>query len=413
VVAKGKLTDVELRDWVRAKAPLAGKSDGAGLTFTLSKAGTAAWVLRYRAGGKPRELTLGRYPDLTLAKAREKAAKERVRVTDGSDPAMEKRRARLAKAAAQTFRELAEDYMRRAAPALAMRSQKEMRRYLDKDILPRVGGLAINDVTPAEIIHLVETIAVRSTAVARNAFDKLSIIFAHGAAKRLVAHNPCVGLKVSAIIGAKSARARLKLTTDELRSLLTALPDLTTENALAVRVLLVTAVRKNELLGARWIEFDLDGATWTIPAERSKSRTGFVIPLPPQAVTYFRRLKTLAGASDWVLPRRASRAGKKGGHMNAGTLNLAMDNLKLTGRSLTPHDLRSTTRSYLTDELGISVVVAERVLNHTLGGLVAVYDKSDYLPERRRALELWASHLDDIENGRDPRVRLLRAGVAA
>jgi len=409
----GKLSDVKLRKLVRAKSRVAGMSDGAGLTFTLSKAGTPAWVLRYRAGKKRRELTLGRYPDLSLADARKAAAKERVRISGGADPAGEKRQARLARASARTFRELAEDYMQRAAPSLAPRSQKEMRRYLDKDILPRLGGLATGDVSPAEIIHLLETIAARSTTVARHAFDKLSIIFAHGAAKRLVAANPCAGLKISAILGAKITRDRLKLTTDELHALFAALHRLTAENALAARILLITAVRKNELLGARWAELDLDEATWTVPADRSKSRRSFVIPLPPQAVKCFRQLKALAGASEFVLPRRAGRSGSKGGPMNASTLNLAMDRLSLAGRRLTPHDLRSTTRSYLTDELGVSVVVAERSLNHALGGLVGVYDKSDYITERRRALAMWAVFLDDIEAGRGPKVRPLRVGTAA
>ena len=405
------LSDMELRKRVKEKKPTAGLSDGGGLTFTLSKAGTAAWVLRYRTGRKRRELTLGRYPDLSLADARKKAAKERTRITDGADPAAEKRHARLTKASARTFRELAEDYMQRAAPALAPRSRKEMRRYLDKDILPRLGGLTTGEVTPAEIIHLLETIAKRSSAVARHTFDKLSIIFAHGTAKRLVAANPCTGLSVSAIIGPKESRERLKLTHEELHDLLTALPRLTPENGLAVRLLLLTAVRKNELLGARWAEFDLEAATWTIPAGRNKSGRDFTIPLPSQAVGWLRRLKALAGRSEYVLPRRMSRLGHTGGHMNAATLNLAMQGLTLSGRRHTPHDLRSTVRSYLTDELGISVVVAERCLNHALGGLVGIYDKSDYIPERRRALEMWAAYLDDVEAGRSAKVTALRSGA--
>ena len=96
--------------------------------------------------------------------------------------------------------------------------------------------------------------------------------------------------------------------------------------------------------------------------------------------------------------------------MNTSTLNAALDRLDIDTRHFTPHDLRSTARSYLTDELGVSVLVAERALNHALGGLVGVYDKSDYIKERRHALELWASHLEDIESGRAPKIIPLRAG---
>jgi Arm domain-containing DNA-binding protein/integrase-like protein len=175
----GKLTDLQLRGWMKASEPVAGKSDGGGLTFTLSKAGVAAWVLRYRpTGGKPRELTLGRYPDLSLAEARKRATRERTRISDGADPASDKRREKLARASARTFRELAEDYLSRAS--LSATTRKETRRYLDKDILTRLGGLALGDVTAGEIVHLIETIASRSPAVARRAFEMVGAIFAHG-----------------------------------------------------------------------------------------------------------------------------------------------------------------------------------------------------------------------------------------
>ncbi|MCX7282287.1 MAG: integrase arm-type DNA-binding domain-containing protein, partial [Alphaproteobacteria bacterium] len=138
----GKLTDIELRALLKAAKPVAGKSDGGGLTFTLSSAGTPVWVLRYRSAGKSRELTIGRYPDLPLADARKKAARERARIADGADPAGDKRRAKYTKASARTFKELAEDYLARTASSLSEGTRKETRRYLDKDILPRIGKLA-------------------------------------------------------------------------------------------------------------------------------------------------------------------------------------------------------------------------------------------------------------------------------
>ena len=197
----GQLTDIELRALVKAGRPVAGRADGDGLTFTLSKTGTAAWVLRYSVVGRARELTLGRYPDLSLAMARKRATKERARIADGIDPAAEKRREKLAKATAQSFKDLAEDYMKRAAPALSSATRTETRRYLDKDIVPRLGGLPIKAVTPAEVVHFVETIAARSPTVARRSFQILSTIFSHGLAKHLCAANPCAGLKPAAIIG--------------------------------------------------------------------------------------------------------------------------------------------------------------------------------------------------------------------
>ena len=158
----GKLTDRRLEEWVRAGNPIKGKSDGEGLTFTLSKAGTAAWVFRYRFGGKQRECTLGNYPDMTLKAARKAARAARVRVHEGGDVAAEKRSHKLAAARAGSFRRLAADYLARAAAALSESTAKESKRYLDKDILPRIGGLPADQVSGGDIVMMVERIAERS-----------------------------------------------------------------------------------------------------------------------------------------------------------------------------------------------------------------------------------------------------------
>jgi hypothetical protein len=98
-----KLSDVQLQRWVKAGKPVAGKSDGDGLTFTLSKGGTATWVLRYRLAGKQREKTLGNYPDMTLKAARKAAVRDRAKVDEGQDVAAEKRKALSEKARAGSF----------------------------------------------------------------------------------------------------------------------------------------------------------------------------------------------------------------------------------------------------------------------------------------------------------------------
>jgi integrase len=399
----GRLTDVQIRQLVKAGKPIAGKSDGEGLTFTLSAAGTAAWVLRYRYGGRQKELTLGNYPDLTLAEARKLAAVKRVEVGQGADVAAQKRVEKIGRAQANSFRELAEDYMTRAAPALSDRYRLETRRYLDKDILPRIGGITAKEVTPAEVISLVERIANRSQTTARAAFTMVSAIFDHGVAKHLVAANPCGMLKVSAILGSeRETRARVSLTDNQLRAFLTALPDLGRENELALRIILATAVRKGEITRARWEHVDLDAGLWRVPPENQKGKRrkkdagrDFVIPLAPAVVAWFRELLPLAGRSPMVVPAR-HRVGAA--TINHSTFNRALSKLPDSVPRITPHDLRSTARSHLA-ALGVDVIVAERCLNHSLGGLIAIYDQHDYLDERRRALGLWVAKLEAMEKG--------------
>lgn len=364
----GKLSAIQVERWRKAGKPITGRSDGDGLTFTLSAGGTASWVLRYRFGGKQREVTLGNYPDISLSDARKLAAEKRVEVDKGADLATKKRLEKIERAQANSFRELAEDYMTRAASSLSAKYQSETRRYLNKDILPRIGGIPAKDVTPADIVVMIERIAQRSQASARAAFTMVSSMFDHGVGKHLVTGNPCALLKVSAIIGKeRTPRARVNLNDDQLRVLLGALPALGRENELALKIILATGVRKGELSKAQWDQINLDAGLWRIPPENQKGRRqakesgkDFVIPLPALVVGWFRELLTLACDSPMVMPAR-HRTGSE--TINHSTFNTALYKLPAGIPRVTPHDLRSMTRSHLA-ALGVNIIVAERCLNH-------------------------------------------------
>ena len=157
-----KFTDKEIRAWVKAGAPIVGKADGGGLTFTLSSAGTASWILRYRYGGKGREVTIGNYPDISLQAARAEAAKLRAQIDLGFDVAGEKRKTKLAQRMASTFEELCHQYIELAGPKLRDSTRGEVTRYLKKDVYPRIGKLAAADVTAREVVYVVEQVARRA-----------------------------------------------------------------------------------------------------------------------------------------------------------------------------------------------------------------------------------------------------------
>lgn len=405
----GRLTDVQIRNWIKAGSAIA-KADGDGLTFTLSAKGTAAWVLRYRFGGKARELTIGRYPDITLSKARELGAEARVQIQQGRDVAREKRNATIERAAAKTLRELAADYMDKAFPHLAANTVKQRRHHIENVILPKLGSLPAREVMTADVVALVEAVGKKSVNVAELVFTAISEIFKHGLARHVATANPCAGISVSAICGKpEPKRQRLKLTDGELRIILPALPGIGTENALAVKVQLATCVRLGELTKAEWAHVDFDRAEWFIPDQNSKTGRGFTIPLPSAVVGWFKELETFACGSRYVLPARQARRRKNFGgevHFEQRALNSMLhklcDRLDEAGtpvRRFTPHDLRSTARSHLA-ALGVNLIVAERCLNHSLGGLIAIYDQHDYLDERRAALMRWVDYLTACETGK-------------
>lgn len=402
-----KLSDVQIRAWIKAKAPVA-KADGGGLTFTLSAAGTAAWVLRYRFSGQHRELTLGQYPDVSLKMARQRASEARAEIQKGTDVARQRQRVKAETAAAKSFKQLADDYMGKKLPTLAASTQKQRKQHIQGVILPKIGRIAARDVSTADVVDLIESVGKNKTGnVAELVFTALSEIFKHGLARHAVTVNPCAGVSVTAICGeTEPRRQRLKLSEDELRVILPALPSIGIENELAVKLLLLTCTRIGELTRAEWAHVDFDRAEWFVPDANSKTGKGFTVPLSAPALACFKALQPLALGSRFVLPARQVRRTRNYGgadvHCEQRAINSMLHKLcdKLGGkvRRFTPHDLRSTARSHLS-ALGVNVIVAERCLNHSLGGLVGVYDQHDYMTERRAALDTWASFLEACERG--------------
>jgi integrase len=409
----GKLSDVQIRNWVKAGKPIA-KADGDGLNFTLSAKGTASWTLRYRFAGKPRELTIGRYPDVSLAEARRLAANARAKVQQGIDVAREKQKTKVEAATAMTVRQLATDYMGKRFPSLKRATVDQRRRYIQKWVLPKLGALAARKVGTADVVALIARVGEKASAhVAEQVYTALSEIFKHGMARHVVTANPCAGISVRAIAGnPPPARKRLNLTADELHAILREAHTMGEANALALKLLIITGVRTGELARAKWEHVDLERAEWLVPDDNSKGARGFTVPLPPTAVECFRQLKQLAGDSGYVLPARSARRRQRLGgdaHYEQRTLNAQLHKLteRVGCRRCTPHDMRSTARSHLA-ALGVDVLVAERCLNHTLGGLVAVYDQHDYIRERRDALEKLAAFITACEAGEEWNVIPLR-----
>ena len=156
------------------------------------------------------------------------------------------------------------------------------------------------------------------------------------------------------------------------------------QNELTVKLLLLLAVRKMELIGALWSEFDLDEGVWHLPRERTKTGAAIDIPLPPAAVEWLRELHEMAASSRWVLPARKMQS-RMIPHIGESTLSVALAKVKHGLPPFTVHDFRRTARSHLA-ALGVQPQVAERCLNHKLKGVEGIYDRHDYFEERKAAL---------------------------
>lgn len=409
------LDDVQIRRWVAKGAAIA-RSDGDGLTFTLSSAGTATWVLRYRVSGvRRKEITLGNYPDLTLAAARKLARERRVDVDQGKDPAADKKVLKMRTQMAWTVRELISDYKEKklTTPPLAEGTVYYRKWDLDKIIGPKLGSMEVRNVTPADIVHVIES-SKRSWTICKRLLTSAKLLFAHACGKRLINVNPCVGIDLTALMGARPPiRKRVMLSEDELRALLKDISDIGVENGLAFRILLATCVRSIELAKARWEHIDFELGTWWVPAESVKTRTGFLVPITPTVAEWFKSLQCLSGDSPWVLPARTDRRRKRVGDTHVGKTTLwaaitrAFDRGDIDVRRFTPHDTRSTAKGHMRN-MGIPNDITEIALNHALKGMEAVYDVREEIPERRQALEKWAAFIEACETGRPWNVQPIR-----
>ena len=408
------ITDKEVRGLI-TKAKGEGRTmtqaDGTvpGLTIGASKTGIASWVLRYYANGKRKEATIGQYPTWGIADAREKAKELRRAVDGGVDVALEKQRRKQEAAAAVTVDDLATAYFEKAEQELHPHTYKQRRSIHDRFVSPVIGQFRADGVTPSQVVGAVKKSLEGGKTLPNITLTHCSLIFAHAVGNAIRETNPCRDLKLSAIIGKQDApKQRTALTAAELAAFLPALETIPRQYALAVRVILLTGVRVGTLTEAKVEEFNVEAGLWRVPHARRKNRrhtTGpFVIPLPPTAVEWVRELIQLADRNEYLLPVESRRHTDRRNSMSKRTtISDWLDRMEGCGkdwRRVTPHDLRSTCKSCLS-ELRVDYETRQRYLDHSLEGMDAIYDKADYVEHRRAAADIWLSFLNSLESGKE------------
>ena len=361
----------------------AGALPGFGLRVTAN--GVKTWTVLYRnASGRLRRLTLGKFPLVGLADAREMARKALASVVQGADPAGEKQ----ARREAPTFAEVAREYVEHAKKV--NRSWREKQRMLDTDVIPAWGSRQARDITARDVRELVDGIVDRGAPIAANrTFALIGRVFTWASApdRGLVPqhHNPCRGMERPA---PEKQRARV-LDASELRSMWAALDSEDVYNAALFRLYLLTAQRGGELRTMEWAELDLASGWWTVPADKAKNGIAHRVPLSPQAVAILSALPRVDG-SPWIFP---STRAAKGCRSN---ITKAVARIrKAGGVDFWPHDLRRTAASHMTS-MGISRLTVGKILNHVERGITAVYDRHSYDAEKQAALVAWGAKLDAI-----------------
>ena len=363
-------------------------SIGDGLLLVVNASGARSWLARVRdPSGKRRDIGLGRYPEVTLKEARDRAAEHRKTARDGLDPVVVKRKA---KQTTPTFREAASRV--HAERKGGFKNPKHAAQWLTtlrEYAFPTIGNLPVDQITGPMIVGVMKKIWTAKPETARRVLQRVGTVIAWSAAHGYREHEAPMqairmglppqpkGTKNHAAIAYKDAPAFLR----DLRGAEE------TMGRTALEFLILTAARSGEARGAKWGEIDLEAATWTVPAERIKMAREHVVPLSAPALAIVKRLHEHRSHPELVFPSYTKKP------LTDAALSKVMREM---GSTDTVHGWRSAFRDWGAEETAVASEVLEKALAHQIPNAVErAYRRGDLLEKRRQLMTAWANFLED------------------
>lgn len=377
-------------------------ADERGLRLLVRANGSKLWQLRYRLDGKARIDSLGAYPDVSLAEAREKRDASRKLIAAGIDPVAERRRSKREseEASERAFGVVASAWFERWRISKSERHAGYVWRRLEADVFPALGERPVSDIKTPEVVAMLKTIEKRGAIdIATRCHQMVGQIFRYAIAHGLASDNPAVNVRPSDVLPSKSQTNYARIDAKELPQLLRRIEGYqgTPITRVALKLMALTFVRTSELIGARWDEFDLDKAQWRIPAERMKMKSPHIVPLSRQALELLAVLSEVTGRSALLFP--GERDHEK--PMSNNTILKALERMGYKGR-MTGHGFRGLASTVL-HEKGFDHAHIELQLAHQERNRVsAAYNHALYLEQRTKMMQWWAHFLDEQAVARQP-----------
>lgn len=392
------LTDTAIRKAKAEEKPYK-LSDSGGLFLYVTPAGGKSWRWKYYVDGREKLMTLGLYPDVSLADARERRDQARKVKASGQDPMLErqseqhKRRA----AAENSFQAVAMAWLAQWRTNKSPRHVEYVQRRLEADVFPEIGGRPVSEIQAPELVAMVKKISARGAVdIAKRAYQTCSQVFRYAIAHGLAQRNPAADVKPGDVLPARRQEHYARVDGRDLPTLMRHIEayqgSVTTR--LAMKLMALTFVRTGELIGARWDEFNLEAGEWRIPSERMKMRTPHIVPLSTQAVEVLKTLQLVTGGSKLLFP--GERDHEK--PMSNNTILGALKRMGYQGK-MTGHGFRGVASTIL-HEQGFEHEHIELQLAHTARDKVAAaYNHAKYLGQRAEMMQYWANYLDFLIRG--------------
>lgn len=398
-----RLNDLEVR---QAKPDPGGVKrlvlpDGYGLRLVVTPSGQKYWQFKTAAGGTESTVQLGIYPAMSLDIARSEAARMRELVRIGRSPATEKRLVKLRSRAqtAITFEGVANELLEGKKKNVSPAYYKKISGAIRANLLPMLGPLPVKSIDApilrAALLKIEERGSLEMLGnVRRWAGEVFDLAKANG---QFNGDNPATALLRN--VFQKHAGKRMRaLEWIEIPDFIQALGSMKGEaaTAIAVRMILLTACRPGEVRGAKWAEFDTDGARWEIPAARMKMRQMHAVPLSRQVLALLDDLRKLTGYSEYLFPARIGAAAK---HITDMTVLKAVK--RAAGRDVHAHGLRAVFSTHVGDSLKWPDAVKEAALAHYKSGVEGKYDRATHYKERVKLMQWYADEIDAAVKGAD------------
>lgn len=365
--------------------------DGNGLRLFINEHGHKRWTCRITVAGRRVTRGLGPYPDVSLDEARQKAEDMRRAARAGKDLTVvvkaEQTRATF------TFRQAFERYFEEVKrPTLKQgRFIGEWHRSLNAYVMPAIGDRAIADITPAEIIGLMQPIWHTKRETASRILQRVTAVFKSAIVRgdRLLA-NPCDGVREELGKGRPPVQHYAALPWSAVPAFVRDVeswPRITPASRLALLFIVYTVCRSGEVRGARWPEINLNAGEWTVPADRMKMKRAHVVPLSTGAIAILERTRPLLRPdSDLVFPSTVGSA------LSDNTLSKLLRDARIDA---TPHGFRTSFKVWASEN-GIRDEVSEAVLAHGDPDRVrAAYRRTSFLDDRRLAMQAWADYVGE------------------
>jgi integrase len=396
-VATNLLSAVICKNATSKEAGIRKLHDGDGLYLWVFLDGRKYWRMRYWQAGKEKALSIGVYPKVSLSNARKRREDLRKQLEANLDPSAERKATNLRKklSAENSFKAVALEWYNKQLHTWVPHYADDIKRRLESNVFPALGKRPIDQIEAPELLQAMRKIETRgSYDLAHRVLQVCGQVFRYGIATGRCTRNLTADLRGALTPHVKQHQAAVR--PEELPDLLRAIARYDEiggkQTRLALQLLAQTFVRTSELIGAEWVEFDLDKALWVIPAVRMKMKTEHVVPLTRQALDLLTELKETSSGSRYVFPGKHSNK-----PIGNNTMLFALYRLGYKGK-MTGHGFRAVASTILNETGHFKPDVIERQLAHCERNEVrGAYNRAEYLPERKRTMQYWADYLDSIE----------------